>query len=39
MFEANLKFSDGSRRESYDRVATVREKSGKTNVSQDQGIL
>ena len=29
MFEANLKFSDGSERGLYDRVATVREKSGK----------
>ena len=29
MFEANLKFSDGSGRGSYDRVATVREMSGK----------
>ena len=29
MFEANLKFSEGSRSRSYDRVATVREKSEK----------
>ena len=39
MFEANLKFSDGSGRGSYDRVATVREKSEKNKRFSRSGNL